>query len=599
MFARSFLLLLFVTLQLFIPTAKGQYSYWVSPLGSGEFNGVDSLNCMPGLQTAFSYIQFYSDIPGDANVTLNIMPGTYHMTDDSTLSVASYDFPYLILNGVGDEKPVISGLSETPITDWTSLGGGVWEAPWSYDFGYYLSLDAFTCGAEGFYGWIGCLIDIFQPSPFPGEWRDGRTILRRELLMQGDVRLTQVSLPEIVMVKENSFCVPLEGTGTVRINTNQDPNVVPVYFSACQKLLSARNSRGVELHNIEFAYGSPFIKTGMVDFSWLPKVTIRDCDFHHSSSYGLSVRNCPTIPLDPYNPVDWVLMENTHPPWNVIENVNAYENGIYGMMIAHAQAFYVNNCTIEFNNWRGYDAGTVAYDAGGIKFFRTRRIYVDNYTGRYNHGHGLWFDKDGRDITVMNSTLMFNQYRGLFIERCFGPVLIDNCQMSRNSRPVDDDRIYRFRSSALLISACDEAIIQNSTIISQSGFPVLIHSVDYIMEDGIIEPYGEPIYFQAWNNQYYNNIFSRTGDEGSTFFTFGVDPLIARCYYHFHTIFENNQWLIGDLQIPKYWMMAEGTRRCPPVRQGYIYDLRNFYDTPWDDPPRAINEMWNKRFGPK
>jgi Right handed beta helix region len=579
----SLIFVLFASLLFSFPTARAQHTFWVSPLGSGEFNGADTLNCFPGLQTALSYIRYFSDIPGDANVTLNIMPGTYYMTDDSTMSIAGYDFPYLIMQGVGDEKPIISGLSETPITDWVSLGGNIWEAPWPYDYGYYAEPDQFICGADGFEGWIGCLLAIFQADPFNGEWRDGRTILRREMLMQGDLRLSQVSMPETVYIRENSFCVPLEGSGTVRIRTTSDPNENPVYSSVCQKVLSMRNGRGIELHNLEFAYGSPFIKTGMVDLSWIPRVTVSDCDFHHSNAYGLAVRNCPTIPIDPGNPVEWQLMEATHPPWNRIENVRAYNNGIYGMMIAHSQAFYVNDCVIEYNNWRGYEAGTVAYDAGGIKFFRTRRVVVNNYVGQYNYGHGLWFDKDGRDITVTNSTFMYNMYRGLFIERCFGPVLVDNCLMSRNSRPIDDDRIYRFRSSALSISACDVAIIQNSTILSQSGFPVLIHSVDYIMEDGIIEPYGEEIYFQAWNNQYYNNVFSRSPEEDSTFFTFGVDPYMARCYYHFHTVLEDNEWYIGNIQIPKYWVMSEGTYRCPPIDFGNLYDLRDFYDTPWDD----------------
>jgi Right handed beta helix region len=564
-------------------SAPAQHTLWTSPQGSGDFSGSDSLNAFGGLQSTLAYIINSGELPPESRVTINVMPGTYHMNDDSTLSIIGYDLPYIIFNGVGDERPHITGLAPEPITGWTQLGGNVWEAAWPHDFGYFMELDSFECGGDGYEGWIGCLIEDWVPNEATGQWRDGRTILRREMLYQGDNRLTQVGQPNVVWWRENSFAVPMEGSGTVRINVPHDPNEIPVHFSQSQYLIFARNCRGVELHNIEFSHGSPFIKSGMVDIALTPYARVSNCEFHNSNSYGLAIRKTPTTPIDPYDYDSWVLIEEARPPWNYIDRVYAHDNGIYGILVAHSQGMLLSNSRVEFNNWRGYEAGTVAYDAGGIKFFRTRHIEVDNYSGLRNYGHGLWFDKDGRDIVIRNSRFQYNHYRGLFIERCFGPALVDNVIASNNSQPLDNNDIYRFKSSAISLSACDSVLVQNSYISSTRGYPVLVHSIDYVMEDGILEPYGEEIYFQAKHNVFRNCVINKPIEPQFTFFTFGVSPQMSQCYYHYHTTFNSVQFQIGGNPIPKYMAIAEGFHNCSPIYFGFEYDLPKWYDTPWDD----------------
>lgn len=590
-------LVVLVCLLILVPGAFAQYTFWVSPEGSGNLSGSDSTNTIPGLQRAFSTIKHTSGIPGEATVEVMVLPGTYHMSEDSCLTYTGWDLPYMVLRGYGSERPVITGLKSEPIQGWVHMGLDYWEAPWPHNFGFMANPDSMLCGEDGFEGWIGCLLEHFHPSLDNQLWRDGRTILRREMLFQNGERLRQVGNMEALWLRANSFTVPMHGPGMVRIKTNDNPNDVPVYMADCEQLLAVRNSRGVELHNLEFTQGNPFIKTGMVEITNTPQVTIRDCEFSYSNAVGLYVSRAPCYPIDPYDPDSWVVMEEKRAPWNTIDNVYAHHCGIYGLFVAHAQAFSVTNLRLERNNWRGYEAGTVAYDAGATKFFRTRHMVIDNLLSQFNFGHGLWFDKDGRDLIVRNSRMQFNSYRGIFVERSFGPVLIEHCVMTQNTRDMDDDRIYRFRSSALGMSACDTMVVRNTQLLSQRGYPVLIHSIDYVMEDGIMEPYSDTLYTQAWNNRYQDCTFSRPNGDDFYFFYFGVAPQMSRCYYMYHTELEHNTWIVDGQEIPKYFVISESNRRCQPIYDGFEYDLRKWYDTPWDDDPPEGEQYKRRRHG--
>ncbi len=79
-------ILFLALLLLSVPLANAQYTIWVSPQGSGDFSGTDSSNACAGLQTTIQWIRTQSGFTGDQTVTLNILPGTYRMRDDSTVS---------------------------------------------------------------------------------------------------------------------------------------------------------------------------------------------------------------------------------------------------------------------------------------------------------------------------------------------------------------------------------------------------------------------------------------------------------------------------------------------------------------------------------
>ncbi len=471
-----------------------------------------------------------------------------------------------------------------PIEGWVNIGGSIWEAPWDHDFGYYQDPDSYICGDDGFEGWMGCLLEKWVPNPDSGQYRDAHTLIRREHLFQGEQRLRQLGDHGLVPYVLNSFAVPMEGSGTIRVRTTLNPNVYPIYYSECQYLFRAHHIRGVELHNLEFAYGSSFIKNGMVDIALVEKVHISDCMFRNGNSYGLSVRKTPARPLNPDDPDSWYIDYSKRPPYNLIENVRAHDNGIYGILVAHALGVELRDAFVDSNNWRGFEAGTVGYDAGGLKFFRCRHIRVADYEGVWNYGHGLWFDKDGRDIELEHIRCQFNYFRGVFMERCFGPVHLNHIFLSHNNLPVDDPQIARFRPSELSFSAVDSLVMENSIVFGILDYPVLILTLDYFMEDGVMEPYADMTYYYMTSHHYKNVLFNKPDTTLTTWFTFGAAPRLSRCYYFYHARFEECTFKVLNVEVPKYWFIAEGNRNCWPIWDGFEYDLPKFYDSPWIEP---------------
>ncbi|MCB2211477.1 right-handed parallel beta-helix repeat-containing protein [bacterium] len=579
-----------------------EYTFYVSPQGSGNMSGSDQDNAMRGLYEAATYVRMHPEITGDDMVTMKVLPGTYHFRGDSLFRWQGWTKPYLIVEGLdglgpnGETRPLLSGLDEEPLGPWTNLGGNVWVAEWNYDFGWYGNPDNYVCGTD-WDGWIGCTIESYVPDLNTGQWRDGLTMLRRELIIQDGERFTQMTMPEFVDIREQTFHTPLEGTGFVRINTDQNPNDVPVYAANCQYLFAARDTRGVELHNLEFAYANPFIKFGMVDISSSETALIKDCEFHHSNADGISVRKMPMRPINPNDPdsdFDYIEEANT-PGWWQIDNCYTHDNGFYGMLIAHSKGLLHKNSIVRRNNLRGYESGTMAYDTGGMKMFRCRHSEVTGYLADWNYGAGIWFDLDGRDLILRNSRLEYNYYRGFYIERAPGPILLERVVMENNSQPVDTT-IVRLRPSAMGISATDTITVRSCQISDPYRYPIMMHSPDFLLEPGLYAPYGEPEYLQCWNNTFEHCTITRS-DPQLPFIWFVVEGFMFRCYYMFHTMFNEMEFQTRTQDLTHFEVVREMVRWCPPVEYGNNYDLRDFYDSPWldtvpgDNPFRQPREL--------
>jgi Right handed beta helix region len=579
-------------LLLLIPysTFAVDYTYYVSPTGQGDLSGSDVSNAMPGLFEATYQIRMDEEITGEDRVTLMILPGTYHTTGDSILRWQGWDKPYLVLEGMnglgasGEPRPLISGLEREPLGPWTNLGGNVWVAMWDYDFGWSGGeLDSYVCGPS-FEGWIGCQIENWVPDLPTNQWRDGHTMIRREHIIQDGERFTQITMPEFVDIKEQTFCTPLAGTGIIRINTDLNPNEVPVYAANAEYLLRIRDSRGAEIRNIDFAYGNPYIKYGMLDISSSERVVVENCTFNRSSADGLSVRKMPMRPINPNDPdseFDYIDDANT-PGWWSIEDCIANDNGFYGMLIAHSKALLHDGNIIRHNNLRGYESGTMEYDTGGMKLFRCRHSEVTNVLAEYNYGAGIWFDLDGRDLTLSNSRLENNHYRGFYVERSPGPILLEFVTIQNNNQPIDTS-MHRIRPSAIGISATDTITVRSCTISDPYRYPIMLHSPDFLLEPGLLPPYGEEIYLQAANNKYEHCTITRT-DESLPWMWFVVEAIMFRCYYMFHTELNEIEFVTRGYGEHRMDVIRDLVRWCPPIEYGNNYDLRDIYDSPYIDP---------------
>ncbi len=566
------------------------YIYYVSPSGAGDFSGSDPGNSMPGLFEATQEVRMNEDITGDDHVTFMILPGTYHTSDDSLLRWQGWDKPYVVFEGLGgigaagEYRPLISGLEREPLGPWTNLGGNVWAASWDHDFGWFGGeLDDYVCGPS-FNGWIGCQIENWVPNLGTNQWRDGHTMIRREYIVQNGKRFTQVTMPEFVDIMDQTFNTPLEGTGVIRINSTLDPNDHPVYAANAEYLLAIRDTRGVEVRNIDFAYGNPYIKGGLLDISTSETAIVENCTFHHSNADGLSIRRMPMRPENVNDPgSEFIYIDEADSPgWWEVKNCTASDNGFYGMLIAHSKGLLHDGNIIRHNNLRGYESGTMEYDTGGMKLFRCRNSEVRNVLAEYNYGAGIWFDLDGRDLTLRSSVLENNYYRGFYVERSPGPILLEYVTVQNNNQPIDTS-MHRIRPSAIGISATDTMTVRSCTISDPYRYPVMLHSPDFLLEPGLFAPYGEEEYLQTANNKFEHCTIVRS-DHDLQWMWFVVEAIMFRCYYMFHTDF-NQVYFVSQGQDNHQWeAVAELVRFCPPIEYGNNYDLRDIYDSPYWEP---------------
>lgn len=67
------------------------------------------------------------------------------------------------------------------------------------------------------------------------------------------------------------------------------------------------------------------------------------------------------------------------------------------------------------------------------------RVILNHIESEDNFGTGIWFDQDGRAISILNSNLSNNYFRGLFLEAGPGSFYVDSCSFVDNSKDLPAD----------------------------------------------------------------------------------------------------------------------------------------------------------------
>lgn len=94
----------------------------------------------------------------------------------------------------------------------------------------------------------------------------------------------------------------------------------------------------------------------------------------------------------------------------------AHDNGVAGEYFAGARNFTVTGEEFSRNNWRGRRAGVTGHSTTGAKYSGLTEGIIRNIVANDNHGNGLWFDFWNQAVTVLDSTMSFNNDAGLYFE---------------------------------------------------------------------------------------------------------------------------------------------------------------------------------------
>ncbi|KAA1260213.1 Endo-1,4-beta-xylanase Z precursor [Rubripirellula obstinata] len=160
-------------------------------------------------------------------------------------------------------------------------------------------------------------------------------------------------------------------------------------------------------------------------------VVIEDCIFKNNGSGGFNLEaNDPQVPSQFQGVTDVT-----------VRNCLVTENGTYGFSGGFNNGLFVGN-QFTRNNVRGDWAGYTGWSIAGAKFVLVNRCTLQSNLITKNRTGGLWFDIHCRDAWVKDCKITDNvgkkangeiDERGVFFEISEGPLLIEDCDVSRNA----------------------------------------------------------------------------------------------------------------------------------------------------------------------
>lgn len=98
-------------------------------------------------------------------------------------------------------------------------------------------------------------------------------------------------------------------------------------------------------------------------------------------------------------------------------------NGQVGIHAYETTGLTIDGVVAAENNYAGFSQ---TWDAGGIKILTSDKVIVRNSEIGENHGMGLWFDWDNKDVSILNNNIYSNEYIGLFYEASYNALISGN-----------------------------------------------------------------------------------------------------------------------------------------------------------------------------
>ena len=167
---------------------------------------------------------------------------------------------------------------------------------------------------------------------------------------------------------------------------------------------------------------------------------------------------------------------------HVMRDNRANNNGMTGVTGT------CDDCLLEYsetsgNNWKDFPT---AWEAGGVKFTKSRKVTIRNHLAENNNGAGVWFDHNNTENVVERSVFINNMSAGINLEFNTTRTVVRN-------NVVYGTRFQWWRGDGIRASASSNNIIAYNTVIQNEGAGIRLKGTDRRARSG--------------NNVVYNNLF--------------------------------------------------------------------------------------------
>ena len=404
----------------------------------------------------------------------------------------------LTIQNFPGEEVWVDGTS--PLTGWTSLGGGKWSAAWSTWQTKY---------------------DIDDPL-WP-QLASGASTLAGypEMVFSGNTQLTQVG-SEAAVTSSSFFA----DRGLNRIVVGYDP-VGLLTTIAHRKdgiFVSGSAASGTVIRGVNWRrFATPMLEQAAVKL-FASNCLMENCVVQDTANSGVYV-------------YDAVNAANV-----VIRNVTVRRAGQIGIGASQSDGLTVTRCYITDANAKSFNQNAAT---AGIKITRTK-----NFTASFNWvanttANGIWLDQSCRGARIIYNRVNDSARQGIEIE-------------ISNSTVVAGNVVNGTTGDGIQVNESNDIDVFNNTILNVSGWPLRIleggrtfatpgNSGDF--DDRVADPWplvGTPNAWQSYDIVMKNNVCSAVGS-GNSFF--GHEDVVNGSAYTSAAI---------DLNHNRYWWSSAG-----------------------------------------
>ena len=385
--------------------------YYVRAQGGNNNN--DGKSSAKALRTIFAAMQkAVVDLKQGTPTKILISGGTYRE------SLGTVDFGSgagkttpLVIEGAAGEKVVISGSQV--YTDWVSVGQGIYEHPWTNDWGNLWVYSSFVDAT---------LLAYRSEMVFV----DGKP-LRQEILEDYEktgkqyTNYTGYTAPQQALTPGTFGVAERDENGNkifIRPAAGINPANAEIEVAVQRQFVKFTPKEGLVWRNLTVQHFANTIGPGF-DFQYVitfargsKNILIEQSTFQWNNQFTLQLKE-----------IDGFTLRNC---------VFQYNGGSGQDASVLTNSLFENNTT-NFNNWRNYLGGATKWFLGGFKHQRNEGQIMRGHTSVGNLAAGCWWDISNRNQSISEIISVLNYREGFFYEISEGPVVLEKSLIALNA----------------------------------------------------------------------------------------------------------------------------------------------------------------------